>query len=173
MLWMKDETEQGLIREFGWNGGLNSDPEKPKAGVYVNCIIASKMGTFLEMDTNAGERTLNSDGSYTYPVTVTFRNSMTKEEVNRASTYITGGSSGNFLGSAYFFAPAGGTIDHVSSDSAISVRKETYHDLQLGFLQSLYITPGSSLTITYDVTTAPGVEAELTFSKTPTIQGYR
>ena len=173
MLWMKDETEQGLIRKLGWDGGLNADPEKPKAGVYVNCIIASKMGTFLEMDTSAGERTLNSDGSYTYPITVTFRNSMTKEEVSRASTYITGGSNGNFLGSAYFFAPASGTIDHFSSDSVISVRKETYHDLQLGFLQSLYVTPGSSLTITYDVTTAPGVEAELSFSKTPTIQDYR
>lgn len=173
MLWMKDKTEQGLIRKLGWDGGLNADPEKPKAGVYVNCIIASKMGTFLEMDTSAGERTLNSDGSYTYPITVTFRNSMTKEEVSRASTYITGGSNGNFLGSAYFFAPASGTIDHFSSDSVISVRKETYHDLQLGFLQSLYVTPGSSLTITYDVTTAPGVEAELSFSKTPTIQDYR
>ena len=77
------------------------------------------------------------------------------------------------MGSAYFFAPASGTIDHFSSDSVISVRKETYHDLQLGFLQSLYVTPGSSLTITYDVTTAPGVEAELSFSKTPTIQDYR
>ena len=173
MIWMKDEDEQSIIRKLDWDGGLNSDPEKPEAGVYVNCTIASKMGIFLEMDTQAGERTQNADGSYTYPITVTFRNSITREEINQAAAYITGGASGGFSGSAYFFAPAGGTISNFASESPIYIREETYHDLSLGFLQSLHIGPGQSLKITYDVTTAPGVETELTFSKTPTIQDYR
>lgn len=173
MIWMKDEEEQAIIRKLNWDGGLNSDPEKPEAGVYVNCTIASKMGIFLEMDTQAGERTLNSDGSYTYPITVTFHNSITREEINQASAYITGGADGSFSGSAYFFAPAGGTIGNFSSESTVYIRDETYHDLELGFLSSLYIRPGQSVTITYDITTAPGVETELTFSKTPTLQDYR
>lgn len=173
MIWMKNEEEQAIIRRLNWDGGLNSDPENPEAGVYVNCTIASKMGIFLEMDTQAGERTQNADGSYTYPITVTFRNSITREEINQAAAYITGGARGGFSGSAYFFAPAGGTISNFASESPIYIREETYHDLSLGFLQSLHIGPGQSLKITYDVTTAPGVETELTFSKTPTIQDYR
>lgn len=173
IIWMKDEAEQAIIRKLDWDGGLNSDPEKPEAGVYVNCTIASKMGIFLEMDTQAGERTQNADGSYTYPITVTFRNSITREEINQAAAYITGGASGGFSGSAYFFAPAGGTVGNFASESPVYIREETYHDLGLGYLQSLYIGPGQSLTITYDITTAPGVETELTFSKTPTIQNYR
>ena len=173
MIWMKDEAEQSILRKLGWDGGLNSDPEKPEAGVYVNCVIASKMGIFLEMDTQAGERTRNTDDSYTYPITVTFHNSITREEINRASAYITGGAGGGFSGSAYFFAPAGGTIGNFASENPIYIREETYHDLALGFLQSIYLGPGQSLTITYDITTAPGVETELTFSKTPTIQDYR
>lgn len=173
MMWMKDETEQAVIRSLGWNGGLNSNPEKPEAGVYVNCVIASKMGIFLEMDTKAGERTQNSDGSYTYPITVTFRNTITQDEINQASAYITGGSGGYYSGSAYFFAPAGGTVGNFSADSQVYIREEEYHDLQVGYLGSFQIGPGKSLTITYEVTTAPGVEAELTFSKTPTMQDCR
>ena len=173
MIWMKDEEEQAIIRKLNWDGGLNSNPEKPEAGVYVNCTIASKMGIFLEMDTQAGERMQNADGSYTYPITVTFHNSITREEINQAAAYITGGASGYFSGSAYFFAPSGGTVGNFASERPVYIREETYHDLSLGFLQSLYIGPGQSLTITYDITTAPGVETELTFSKTPTIQDYR
>lgn len=173
MIWMKDEAEQAIIRELNWDGGLNSDPERPEAGVYVNCTVASKMGIFLEMDARAGERIQNADGSYTYPITVTFHNSITREEINRATEYITGGAGGGFSGSVYFFAPAGGTIGNFASDSPIYIEETTYHDLSLGFLRSLQIGSGRSLTITYDVTTAPGVETELTFSKTPTLQDYR
>ena len=173
MFWMEDETEQALICELGWSGGLNSDPENPEAGVYVNCIAASKMGIFLEMDTEIGERTLNSDGSYTFPITVKFHNSMTKEEIDQASSYITGGSGGYFSGSAYFFAPADGTIGNFAWDGAINIEKNSYHDLQMGILRVLNLAPGASLTITYDVATAPGVETALTISKTPTLQAYR
>ena len=173
MFWMKEDGEQAIVRAMGWDGGLNSDPEKPAAGVYVNCTIASKMGIFLEMDTQAGARTQNSDGSYTYPITVTFRNSITRDEIRSAASYITGGASGHFSGSAYFFAPAGGTISGFTTERQVYIREDTYHDLALGYLQNLNLAPGDSFTITYQVTTAPGVEAELTFSTTPTIQDFR
>ena len=43
---------------------------------------------------------------------------------------------------------------------------EEYKDLQLGFWRDFHIYPGKPLTVTYNVTTAPGVETPLTFSKT-------
>ena len=171
MLWMADETEQSIISTLGWNGGLNKDPEKPQAGVYYNCTVASKMGWFLVMDTEMGERVKNEDGSYTYPITVTLSNTITEEEYQAATWYITGGN--RFIGgSTYFFAPAGGTVSDFTTSNHVNIRLDTYHDLQLGYMQIYNIYPGEPVTITYNVTTAPGVETPLEFSKTPTVQEY-
>lgn len=173
MVWMKNEEEQNLIRQLGWNGGLNTDPEKPQTGVYFNCTVASKMGWYLVMDTQIGTRTKNEDGSYTYPVTVTFLNNITRDEIQAAnSAYILGGNNGVLNGTALFFAPAGGTVDNFTVSNGNKISKETYHDLSLGYLYLLAIYPQKSITVTYDVTTAPGVETPLTFSKTPTVQDY-
>lgn len=172
MLWMEDEAAQAIIAKLGWNGGLNTDPEKPQAGIYYSCTVASKMGWFLIMDTEIGERVKNEDGSYTYPITVTFSNDMTQEELRSASSYITGGSGGAIGGSAYFFAPAGGTVSDFSTSNGVSVQIDTYHDLSLGYMNIFYIHTNEPVTVTYNVTTAPGVETPLTISKTPTTQEY-
>lgn len=172
LLWMADEEEQDVIRQLGWHGGLNEDPEKPQAGVYYNLTVACKMGWFLVMDTQIGERVKNEDGSYTYPITVTLTNTITEDEYNSVNYYVTGGN--RYLGgSTYFFAPAGGTVSDFSTSNQVKVSIETYHDLQVGHMQMFNIYPGQPVTITYQVTTAPGVETPLEFSKTPTLQEYR
>lgn len=173
MLWAAEEQEQAILRTMDWHAGLNSDPQKPQAGVYYSCTIASKMGMFLAMDTQMGERVQNADGSYTYPITVTISNTMTKAEIDAAGSYITGGAGGRIHGSAYFFAPAGGTVSDFVSDNGVQVRESEYHGLQLGHMLSFMIQPGASVTVNYNVTTAPGVETMLEFSKTPTMQEYR
>lgn len=172
MLWMEDPQEQEILRKLGWNGGLNTDPQKPQAGIYYNCIVASKMGYFLVMDAQMGEGTPNEDGSYTYPVTVTFSNDITAEEIRKASNYITGGVGGAIGGSAYFFAPAGGTVSNFTTNNGTNVEKHTYHDLDLGYIRPFQIQNNSPVVVTYNVTTAPGVDAPLTFSMTPTVQDY-
>lgn len=172
LLWMEDSTEQEMLRSFGWNGGLNTDPENPQAGIYYNCTVASKMGWFLIMDTEIGEGVKNSDGSYTYPITVTFSNDMTQEELRTASSYITGGRGGAIGGSAYFFAPAGGTVSDFTASNSSQIEIRSYHDLELGYMHIFYIYPDRPVTVTYNVTTAPGVETPLTLSKTPTMQEY-
>lgn len=172
MLWMEDETEQAMIRKLGWHGGLNTDPEKPQAGIYYNCTVASKMGWFLVMDTKVGERIQNEDGSYTYPITVTFSNDMTAEELREASSYITGGNNGSIGGSAYFFAPAGGSVSDFNADNGANIEVTFYNDLQLGYMRIFNIYPDRPVTVTYNVTTAPGVETPLALSKTPTVQEY-
>ena len=171
MLWAKDEGEQALIRKLGWDASLNDDPRNPWAGVYFNCTIASKMGWYLAVDTQLGSGTPNEDGSYTYPMTVTFTNTITAEEVRSAQAYITSGAGGTYTGSAYFFAPAGGTVSDFQAPGAY-VQKDTYHDLELGFISSFSIAPGKSLTVTYNLTTAPGVDTVPVISRTPTMQEY-
>lgn len=172
MLWMEDEQEQAILRKMGWNGGLNTDPENPQIGIYYNCTVASKMGYFLLMDAEIGEGTQNSDGSYTYPVTVTFSNDITRDEINEASAYITGGIGGAIGGSAYFFAPAGGTVSDFTVNSGVNVEKNTYHDLELGHIRSFQIRSDNPVVVSYNVTTAPGVDTLPTLSMTPTVQEY-
>lgn len=172
MLWMKEESEQAFVVEMGWSGGLNRDPEKPEAGVYYNCILPSKMGWYVMMDTSIGERTKNEDGSYTYPVTVTFYNNATVEEIKTAQTYISGGLEGMIRSVAYFFAPAGGTVSDFSASNGQKIKLTTYNGLELGFMDQFLLKPDTPITITYLVTTAPGAEEPLTFSKTPTAQDF-
>ena len=172
MLWMEDEAEQAIIQKLGWNGGLNTDPENPQAGVYYSCTVASKMGWFLVMDIEVGDRVKNEDGSYTYPMTVTLSNAITQDELHSAGSYITGGAGGAIGGSAYFFAPAGGTVSDFTASNNITIRTDTYHDLELGYTGSFHIRADTPVTVTYNVTTAPGVETPLTISQTPTVQAY-
>ena len=172
MIWMKDEQEQAFIKRMGWSGGLNQDPMKPEAGVYYNCILSSKMGWYVMMDTQMGERVKNEDGSYTYPITVTLANNATKEELRTAIEYITGGQGGAITSAAYFFAPAGGTVSDFTSSNGKTVQIKTYNGYTLGFMNRFSLKPSEPITITYNVTTAPGAEEMLTFSKTPTAQDY-
>ena len=170
MVWMKDSAEQAFISHIDWDGSLNTDPKNPEAGVYYNCTIASKMGWFLLIDTQVGERIKNEDNSYTYPISITFTNTITQEEITSASGYIVGGCGGSIHGAAYFFAPAGGTVENFQVSSGHKVADETYHDLKLGFIRQFFVRPGESVTITYTVTTAPGVSTPLVISQTPTAQ---
>lgn len=170
MMWMKDGKEQAFITGMGWNGGLNTDPENPAAGVYFNCVLPSKMGWYFLMDTSIGERVKNEDGSYTYPITVTFTNIATEEDVKNVTTYVSGGMGGTILGAAYFFAPAGGTVSDFAASNGQNISLRTYHELELGFMNTFRLRPNEPITVTYQVTTAPGVETPLVFSKTPTAQ---
>lgn len=171
MMWMNDASEQAMVEQMGWSGSLNKDPQNPQAGVYFSCNIPSKMGIFVDIDTQMGERVQNEDGSYTYPVTVTLTNTMTKAELEKADYYITGGLGGSIRGAAYFFAPAGGTVTDFTSNRGLFVQQAVYQDLQLGFINWITIRPDESVTITYFVTTAPNVETPLVFSQTPTVFG--
>lgn len=172
MFWMRDSSEQTVIQALGANGGLNDDPEDPQAGIYYSCTVPSKMGWFLILDAQIGERVKNEDGSYSYPISVTFSNDMTPEELNAASNYITGGAGGAIGGCAYFFAPAGGTVGNFVTTNDVSIERSTYRDLQLGYMRSFHLYADKPVTVTYTVTTAPGVEAPLSLSMTPTVQDY-
>jgi len=170
MLWMKDEAEQAFIVDMGWSGGLNKDPQNPEAGIYINCVTASKMGWFLWMDTEIGERTKNADGSYAYPITVTFSNNITEEELKTADSYISGGLGAAFRGVAYFFAPAGSSVSNFTATNGQKIVNKTYNGMILGFMDQFLLKPNEPITVTYTVTTAPGVDTPLVFSKTPTAQ---
>lgn len=105
-------------------------------------------------------------------MSVKLSNHMTSEELQSASAYITGGNKGAFRGSAYFFAPAGGSVSDFAADNGSPIAQNEYQGLQLGYLQSLNVNPGQTVEVTFRIATAPGTEEPLAISQTPTLQAY-
>jgi hypothetical protein len=172
MVWMAREEEQEFVRELGWDGSLNDDPNAPEAGIYFSSIRACKMGWFMEIIPEIGEPVVNADGSMTYPITVSFQNTITKDEIKAAGSEYILGSDGRIRGAIHFFAPAGGTIGKLDIQGVGVIRSE-YRDLQLQYIRCIDLLPGKPVRISYEVTTAPGVQTPLVLSQTPTLQAYR
>ena len=173
MMWMKDENEQELVRNAGYSGTLNFDPENPETGVYFNFTDPCKLGWFLDINTEVSEPVINDDGTRTYEVTATYGNVITNEDITNGSTYIIGNYGGRISGYAHIFAPAGGTISDFKASNGGKMYMNEYHDHQVAYMFGIGIAPGSQLTITYKVTTAAGVTTPLVVNTTPTLQDYR
>ena len=171
MFWFADEDEETVAKECGASGGLYHDEHNPVAGIYFNLTNASKLGWYTDIEPEITASCMNDDGSYTYDITVTFRNVMTEAEMSNLSWYIKG--DGYISASIYFFAPAGGTISDFETEPHTSVSRYTYEDLELGMIRFYTLRAEKSLTVSYRITTAPMVESELRIVTTPTLTEYR
>ncbi|MBE6969925.1 MAG: DUF4012 domain-containing protein [Ruminococcaceae bacterium] len=174
MFWLADPAGQAVIEELGATGALNSDPEKPEVGVYFNGCTSSKLGWFVNMETEIGEGRKTGD-VMTYPVTVTLEHTLTMDEFMGANPWVVGDGLelANMKPCIYIFAPAGGTVSNFVCSNNMIMQDAEYEGLDLGYYIWAYFALGEKIVITCDVTTAPGVEAVPTFSKTPTLQNYR
>ena len=174
MLWMADPEEEDVMRQIGWSGSLNSDPNDPKLGLFFSSEQSSKMGYFFDMIPEIGEPTVNDDGSRTYQVTIKLNNVISKEEQRIGGTWILGRNYvGSIVGDLTVCAPAGGRIDDIRINIARSFWQETYQGLDVRFVQWLIIERNVPFTVTCTVTTAPGVETPLGIMSTPTCTNYR
>lgn len=173
MMWMADETEQQYVKDVGCSGGLNDDPENPEIGVYISGSDPCKLGWYVDVDTEIGDAQVNDDGTRTYDVTVTVRNTIDSNTIKTAGGYILGSYEGAWRGYIHLFAPAGGTITDVKADSNGGFRKSKYENLEVAYNLNVMIYPQKSMNITYKVTTAEGVTTVPEVSMTPTLQGYR
>lgn len=173
LMWMEDETAQSYVEAAGCSGALNTDENNPVAGVYFSCSYASKMGWFLNLDTEVGVPVINADGSRTYDMTVTMSNAITSQDIYKAGTYILGDYHGGLNGYIHLFAPAGGSISDFNTSNSMKMIETEYEGLQLGYNLEFVIYADNPITITYKVTTAPGVSTPLEVSTTPTLQNYR
>lgn len=171
MFWFADSEEEAIAEECGASGGLYHDEHNPVAGIYFNLTNASKLGWYTDVEPEVTSCFLNEDGSYTYNISVTLRNTMTTEERDSVSWYIKG--DGYIVATVYFFAPAGGTISNFETEPHASISLQTYEDLELGMLRYYTLRPESEITISYQITTAPMAENEMRIVTTPTLTKYR
>ena len=160
-----------MILWAGCAGGLCHDRDDPKAGIYTSGFIACKLGWWLGIYPTVSESVVNEDGSRSYDITVTVENTLTWDEYNHASVdFITAGS-GSYGLYTHFFAPEGGSISNFTANKEHWRDRFEYEGLQ-NIRAAYYLDPGRSIVFSYTVTTAPGVDAPLGLSMTPTLQNY-
>lgn len=173
LMWMEDETAESYVKAAGCSGALNDDPSNPEAGVFFSGANGSKLGWFVSLDTQIGDVTVNDDGSRIYDVTVTVSNDITRDDMYRAGNYIIGNYNGQVESYLHLFAPAGGTISDFETSNSMTMNMDEYHGLEVAYNVEFMLASSNPVTVTYKVTTAPGVSTPLKISQTPTLQSYR
>ena len=174
LMWMEDETAESYVKAAGCSGALNDDSSNPEAGVFFSGANGSKLGWFVSLDTQIGDDvTINDDGSRTYDVTVTVSNDITRDDMYRAGNYIIGNYNGQVESYLHLFAPAGGTISDFETSNSMTMNMDEYHGLEVAYNVEFMLAPSNPVTVTYKVTTAPGVSTPLKIGQTPTLQSYR
>lgn len=178
MIWLTDEGEQSSLEALNCSGDIGGTIEEPELGIYVSIMTPSKLGWYLDIDTQLGEPVVNADGSTTYPATTVVKNSLTAQERDSGSNYIIGRSTyyswpeGDIHPWVYFVAPEGGSIDDLEDDANATVISDTYDNVQvIRAISSLNV--GKTATYTYSVTVAPGAQEPLSVTGTPLLTKYR
>ena len=183
--WMENDDEEAMVRELGLAAALpdaSDTAAAPVAGVFVNNIRGSKLDWFLNKDVSVGAGKRNSDGSWSYQVTVALASTMSEDEEASLPTYVAGigKDAPDWMDerlTVLLYAPAGGTISDVqtSGSAAFSTAPEehSHNGLQV-FYSVLELMPRTDATVTYTVTTpAAAGDQPLTVRTTPTCQAAR
>ena len=148
------------------------------------------MGWYMDIDTQIGQGVKNADGTTTYEVTTTYRNTITASEAASGGSYIMGErdyEQGDMQPFLYLYAPTGGTISNLvatntSTGTAVDFAEGIHDGLQMFYIQPKGeelqrsenpLLPGQSIVCTYTVTVSADAKAELDVMKTPTLTEYR
>lgn len=176
LMWMADAKNQEIVKKLGCSGSLNYDPQNPELGVFFNIRDANRLGYYVDINITYGKATTNKDGSVTYPVTVKLKNNIdkTSESKGKGNAYLTSKHDGNMRSMIYFFAPAGGKItDFKDNSSIVKGKSATYENLKLYYCPLFELKPRKSVTFTFKVTTAAGVNVQPKVVHTPLLTSYR
>lgn len=177
MFWLTDEGEQAILASLDCSGALNDDPMRPELGVFFSLWVGSKMGWYVDIDNQVLESKKNADGSYTYKMQTTFTDTVSSEEIASGGGYIIGDiydyEYGILYPCLYIYAPAGGSISNLESNSSVAFEEARHDGLQAFKAWRTVLRPGQPIVCTYTVTTAPNAEQEMKIVCTPTLTEYR
>ena len=174
-MWMADSEAQEKVKSLGCSGSLNYDPQNPQLGVYFNIKDANRLGNYVDIDVTYGKETVNKDGSVTYPVTVRLKNAIDNKTLRDGGKhgYLTSKHGGDMRSIIYFFAPAGGDITKFKNNGNVAYKSTKYQGLKVYYCPLFTLKAKKSVTFTFKVTTAPGVNVKPKVDKTPLLTEYR
>lgn len=180
LMYSRNDDEEKAAKALGISGALQNDPsEAPILGVYVNNYSYSKMDWFLDKRTSIDSAVENADGSTTYHVTTTLKNTMTSQEKAEMPGYFQGhnGISQDIDDEVlrlYLYAPAGGSISDIktSGSGSIEMIEATHDGLKVAW-GGVHMLLGQDIKVEYTVTTSKDSgHKELQVRTTPTAQTF-
>ena len=136
----------------------------------------NKLGIHVDIKVTYGKAKTNKDGSVTYPVTVKLKNAIDNESLRKGSksAYLTSTRGGDMRPYMLFSAPAGGKITNFKcSRKDVKAKSVTYEDLKFYRCSVFILKAKNTITFTYNVTTAPGVNVKPKVVTTPLLSAYR
>lgn len=180
LMYSRNDDEEKAAKALGISGALQTDTsEAPILGVYVNNYSYSKMDWFLDKRVTIDSSVENADGSTTYRVTTTLKNTMTPQEKAEMPGYFQGhnGISQDIDDEVlrlYLYAPAGGSISDIktSGSGSIEMNEATHDGLKVAW-GGVHMLLGQDIKVEYTVTTSKdsGHKA-LKVRTTPTAQTF-
>ncbi len=177
MFWLTNEGDQAILASLDCSGALNDDPMRPELGVFFSLWVGSKMGWYVDIDNQVLESKKNADGSYTYKMQTTFTDTVSSEEIVAGGEYIIGDiydyEYGILYPCLYIYAPAGGSISNLESNSSVAFEEARHDGLQAFKAWRTVLRPDQPIVCTYTVTTAPNASQEMKIVCTPTLTEYR
>lgn len=180
LMYSRNDDEEKAAKALGISGALQTDTsEAPILGVYVNNYSYSKMDWFLDKRTSIDSAVENADGSTTYRVTTTLKNTMTPQEKAEMPGYFQGhnGISQDIDDEVlrlYLYAPAGGSISDIktSGSGSIEMNEATHDGLKVAW-GGVHMLLGQDIKVEYTVTTSKDSgHKELKVRTTPTAQTF-
>lgn len=180
LMYSRNDDEEKAAKALGISGALQTDTsEAPILGVYVNNYSYSKMDWFLDKRVTIDSSVENADGSTTYRVTTSLKNTMTPQEKAEMPGYFQGhnGISQDIDDEVlrlYLYAPAGGSISDskTSGSGSIEMNEATHDGLKVAW-GGVHMLLGQDIKVEYTVTTSKDSEhKELKVRTTPTAQTF-
>lgn len=180
LMYSRNDDEEKAVKALGISGALQTDTsEAPILGVYVNNYSYSKMDWFLDKRVTIDSSVENADGSTTYRVTTSLKNTMTPQEKAEMPGYFQGhnGISQDIDDEVlrlYLYAPAGGSISDIktSGSGSIEMNEATHDGLKVAW-GGVHMLLGQDIKVEYTVTTSKDSgHKELKVRTTPTAQTF-
>ena len=180
LMYSRNDDEEKAAKALGISGALQTDTsEAPILGVYVNNYSYSKMDWFLDKRVAIDSSVENADGSMTYRVTTTLKNTMTPQEKAEMPGYFQAhnGFSQDIddeMLRLYLYAPAGGSISDIktSGSGSIEMNEATHDGLKVAW-GGVHMLFGQDVKVEYTVTTSKDSgHKELKVRTTPTAQTF-
>lgn len=177
LIYFANEQERVLPELLGCTGTLSVDETaEPEAGVYLSNYTYGKIDMYLDFQVTRGDPIDNGDGSLTYYMTASLTNNITDEDIVNDGWFVTGDGTGGqryATGDAayriFLFAPAGGSVEVVSSKGFNTFKSDEYEGLELerAFVN---VNPGETVTVDFKVTTSTASNGQqMSVRATPTV----
>lgn len=182
LVWLANVDDRPAIASLHCSGIENKDPATPVMGVFFNTFVASKTGWYVDQTIEIGEGVRNADGTTSYPVKVTWVNTITEHEGRTGGSYIMGSGNeeyfngidnGYMMPIILLWAPCGGSISGISDSLGVKWSDVVYEGNQLWYEFDAVIPPQGSFVVTYTVTVPAEATSPLTYWSQPTLTEYR